>query len=324
MTNRIVSGIQPTGRMHLGNWMGAVSNWVSLQSTHQPVLFVANLHALTGLPQLADDMRHTTRQLVYDLLSCGIDPNRSILFCQSDVPAHSELHLILSMVTPIPWLERVPSYKDKRDALGEEWNHYGFLGYPVLQAADILLYHPTGVPVGKDQLPHLELTREIARRFNHRYGPILCEPVDMVTETPVLPGLDGRKMSKSYQNTIPMTATESEVEALVKSMVTDPKRVRKTDCGTPEQCPVFAYHQQFSTPEACQDVAQACRTASIGCVACKTQCATALNHYLYPIRERAHTVTNQTIDEVLESGRIQANQLAAHTMNQVKQAIGFS
>lgn len=309
--------------MHLGNWMGAVSNWVSLQSTHQPVLFVANLHALTGAPQSPHDMRQVIRQLVHDVLACGVDPNRSILFCQSDVPAHAELHLILSMVTPIPWLERVPSYKDKRDVLGEEWHHYGFLGYPVLQAADILLYHPVGVPVGKDQLPHLELTREIARRFNHRYGPILCEPVDMVTNTPVLPGLDGRKMSKSYHNTIPITATESEVDTLVKRMVTDPKRIRKTDCGTPEDCPVFAYHQHVSTPDACLEIAQACRTASMGCVACKTQCASALNQYLHPIRERASTLTGSMIDEVLEAGRVQANQLATQTMTRVKQAIGF-
>ena len=323
MMPTIVSGIQPTGRMHLGNWLGAVSNWVRLQETHQPVLFVANLHALTGSPLASGVLCDLTTQLVRDLLACGVDPAKSLLFCQSDVPAHALLHVILSMVTPLPWLERVPTFKDKREMAGDEWHHYGFLGYPVLQAADILLYHPVGVPVGKDQLPHLELTREIARRFNHRYGPVLTEPQDMVTDYPVLPGLDGRKMSKSYGNTIPVTATADEVLVAVKSMVTDPQRIRKNDPGDPTRCPVFALHGVVSPPETCEEVAMGCRQASMGCVACKTMCAGQLNDRLSPIRERADQVTDAWVAEVLHEGQRRANDRANQTLQQVKAAVGL-
>lgn len=323
MMPTIVSGIQPTGRMHLGNWLGAVSNWVRLQDTHQPILFVANLHALTGSPQASDGLRETTMQLARELLACGVDPNKSLLFCQSDVPAHAMLHVILSMVTPLPWLERVPTFKDKREATGDEWHHYGFLGYPVLQAADILLYQPVGVPVGKDQLPHLELTREIARRFNHRYGAVLTEPQDMVTQYPVLPGLDGRKMSKSYGNTIPVTASQDEVTAAVKSMVTDPQRIRKTDPGDPTRCPVYALHGVVSSPETCDEVATGCRQAGLGCVACKAMCATQLNDRLAPIRERAAQVSDAWVAAVLDEGQRQANVRANQTLQQVKAAVGL-
>ncbi len=321
---RLVSGIQPTGKMHLGNWLGAVQNWVRLQSEVEAFFFIADLHSLTTLYQDPTPLRQSKLDLAMDLLAAGIDPNRACLFFQSDVPAHSELHVILSMMTPLPWLERVPTYKDKIDEIREkDLNTYGFLGYPVLQAADILIYKATAVPVGRDQLPHLELTREIARRFNHLYRPLFPEPGDQITEFQMLPGLDGRKMSKSYGNTIPLSASVDEVNRLMKSMLTDPARVRRTDPGTPEVCPVYAYHRIFNTTERCAEVASDCRSAAIGCVACKQGCADRINAQLEPVRERRAGITEASLKEILDAGAQRARAVAAVTLGEVRDAVGL-
>ena len=322
--DRLVSGIQPTGKMHLGNWMGAVHNWVKLQSTFRSFFFIADLHSLTTIYEDPSQLRQHRIELAKDLFASGIDPNMSTLFFQSDVAEHSELHVVFSMITPLPWLERVPTYKDKIDEIREkDLNTYGFLGYPVLQAADILLYKASAVPVGKDQLPHLELTREIARRFNHFYAPIFPEPSDMITDFPSLPGLDGRKMSKSYGNTIPLSSSSHEVNDLVRSMLTDPARVRKTDPGHPAVCPVFSYHKIFSTSEVISAVEAECKAGQIGCIACKQQCAAAINLQLDPVRERRDQWTDHAVAEALQSGAKTAKTMAAHTMSEVRSAIGL-
>jgi len=322
---RLVSGIQPTGKMHLGNWLGAVQNWVRLQSQYDAFFFVADLHSLTTIYQDPSQMAQAKYDLVVDLLSAGVDPKQACIFFQSDVPAHSELHLIFSMITPLPWLERVPTYKDKIDEIRDkDLNTYGFLGYPVLQAADILLYKAAVVPVGRDQLPHLELTREIARRFNHLYQPVFPEPADQITENQVVLGLDGRKMSKSYGNTIPLSATADDVNRLLKTMVTDPARVRRTDPGTPEVCPVFSYHKIFNSPERCDAVASDCRTAAIGCIACKQECADRINERLTPVRERRASITQETVTDALASGADRARAVAMQTMDAVKSVVGLT
>ncbi|NBV42135.1 tryptophan--tRNA ligase [bacterium] len=323
----LLSGIQPTGRMHLGNWLGAVSNWVKLQDQYRSFLFIADYHSLTTVYENPGQLAHSKQELALDILACGVDPKKATLFFQSDVPAHAELHLMLSMVTPIPWLERVPTYKDKiLEVKDKDLNTYGFLGYPVLQAADILLYMPDVVPVGKDQLPHLELTREIVRRFNHLYQTeVFKEPADMLTEFPVLPGVDGRKMSKSYGNAIPVSATPDEIKVQLKTMVTDPARIRRTDPGTPEKCPVYAYHQIFSPVDRVAFVADGCRTAGIGCIQCKMECADHLIEALAPIHERRKTFQNDLaqVDRIMDEGAETAREVAGETLGRAKKAMGL-
>ncbi|MGE4170250.1 MAG: tryptophan--tRNA ligase [Candidatus Margulisiibacteriota bacterium] len=325
MKPTIVSGIQPTGNMHLGNYLGAVSNWVRLQDTHEPFFFIADVHALTTTYENPEGLAQDKLNLAKDLLACGVDPAKSCLFFQSDVPAHFELFTLFTMMTPLPWLERVPTYKDKIDQLQDkDLNTFGFLGYPVLQAADILLYKAAAVPVGKDQLPHLELTREIARRFNHLYGAVFPEPQDMLTDFQVLPGLDGRKMSKSYGNTIPISATEDETTALVRAMVTDPNRIRRTDPGNPEICPVFAYHRIFSPIDAVAQIDRDCRSAALGCVDCKKQCAAVVNDRLLPLRERRNALSDSAVIDAVYDGAKQAGAVATETLCQVKDAMKLS
>ena len=230
MKKRVLSGIQPTGKLHLGNLIGAIENWVKLQEKHDCYFFIADLHALTSTYDDIKSLKSDIQGIAIDLLAAGLDPSKCVIFKQSDLPEHAELHLLLSMIIPLPWLERVPTYKSKINELkGKDLGTYGFLGYPVLQAADILIYKADYVPVGQDQLPHLELTREIARRFNHFYGDVFPEPKDMLTEFPVLPGTDGRKMSKSYGNTIAISDPAEVIRQKVSMMVTDPARVKKDD-----------------------------------------------------------------------------------------------
>ncbi len=323
---RLLSGIQPTGTMHLGNYFGAVLNWVACQSTHDTFLMVADWHALTSLYKDPSSLKQFKTDLVLDLLACGIDPTLCRLFYQSDVPEHSELHLILSMITPLPWLERVPTYKGKMDESGSNDLHtYGFLGYPLLQTADIILYKATAVPVGKDQLPHLELSREIVRHFNHLYGPVFPEPEPLLTTSPVLPGIDGRKMSKSYKNTIPISGTEEDTRKLVMSMFTDPTRLRRTDPGHPETCPVYSYHELLNTAENTSQIALDCRSATLGCVDCKRLCATLIVDTLTPIRDKRATLERDTshVAQLLEAGAQSARLVARQTILEVREAMGI-
>ena len=323
---RLLSGIQPTGKMHLGNYLGAIQNWVSLQSTYDSYFMIVDLHSLTSVYENPGQLRIDKQNLALDLLAAGIDPEKACLFYQSDVPEHSELHLILSMITPLPWLTRVPSYKSKIEEIKDkDLDTYGFLGYPVLQAADILLYKATTVPVGKDQLPHLELAREIARRFNHFYGPLFPEPAEALTNFPILPGLDGRKMSKSYQNTLPISESPETLNKLMMGMLTDPARVKRTDPGHPDICPVFAYHSIYNTQERRTEIESQCKEALIGCVACKKECASLVVDSLETFRQNRKRFENDLseVENLLKKGAEKARKTASETLNEVKKAVGL-
>jgi len=321
---RVLSGMQPSGLLHLGNWLGALENFKALQADYDCFFFVADWHALSTNYEHTDKIKDYSRELLVDWLAAGIDPQRSTVFIQSHVPEHAILHLLLSMIIPIPWLERNPTYKEKQEQLAErDLSTYGFLGYPVLQAADILLYKPEFVPVGKDQLPHLELTREIARRFNSLYRPVFPEPKDKLTEFPRVLGTDGRKMSKSYGNTINLSDAEPVVRRKLKTMVTDPARVRRHDPGNPEVCPVFDFHKIFSTRETIAQVDRDCRTAAIGCIDCKTLVADRMVERLTPIWEgrAALTATPGRVEEIVRDGARRAAAVARQTLEDVKGAM---
>jgi len=321
---RVLSGMQPSGRLHLGNYLGALTNWKTLQDTHTCFFFVADWHALSTNYEDTGLVRTYVRELLVDWLAAGIDPERSTVFIQSHVPEHAVLQLLLSMLTPVSWLERNPTYKEKQEQLeGRDLSTHGFLGYPVLQAADILLYKADAVPVGKDQLPHLELTREIARRFNSLYTPVLVEPQELLTEFPKVVGTDGRKMSKSYRNTINLSDTEPTVRQTLKTMVTDPARVRRTDPGNPEICPVFEFHKMYSEPAVIEQVNRECRTAKIGCIDCKKFVADRVVAQLSPIWEaRGSLEANPSrLDDVAQTGRERASTVARQTLGEVKEAM---
>jgi tryptophanyl-tRNA synthetase len=323
---RVLSGIQPTGRLHLGNLIGAVENWVELQATHECYFFIADYHALTTSYAETKDLKENIKQVAIDLLSAGIAPEKAVIFKQSDVPEHAELHLLFSMITPLPWLERVPTYKSKIEELKEkDLGTYGFLGYPVLQAADILIYKADLVPVGEDQLPHLELTREIARRFNFLYKPVFPEPKSALTKFPVLPGTDGRKMSKSYQNTIAISDSPEIIRKKVGIMVTDPARIKRDDSGHPDICPVYQYYKVFAK-ERTETVAKECRAAARGCVECKKELAQVLIEYLAPIHQARKELEKdpKILDQVLVNGALRARKMAAATLLEAKQAIGLA
>jgi tryptophanyl-tRNA synthetase len=323
---RLVSGIQPTGKMHLGNYLGATKNWVELQNNYDSYFFIADLHALTTAYENTTNIKEHKENLILDLLAIGIDPEQCCLFSQSDIPEHSELHLIFSMITPLPWLTRVPTYKDKINEIKEkDLNTYGFLGYPVLQAADILLYKGEVVPVGKDQMPHLELTREIARRFNFFYSTGLPEPNALLTETPLLPGTDGRKMSKSYNNTIPISEPPEQMQKLVMKMFTDPNRKLKTDPGTPKICPVYAYHKLFNKHEQVTEIKAACKTAQIGCVECKkVLAATLITHFAKFREQREHFQNNpKKVQELIHTSTQKARKIAQETLTEIKSIINL-
>jgi tryptophanyl-tRNA synthetase len=377
--------MRPTGKLHLGNYMGALNNWVHLQQDYDCYFFIADLHALTTDYADPGNLEDNANEIMLDFLSAGLDPGRAVIFRQSDVMQHAQLFTLFSMFTPLGWLERVPTYKDQQEQLREkDLNTYGFLGYPLLQAADILLYKPDFVPVGADQVAHVELTREVARRFNQLYPgefflapeaapwelpavlekarklagepkdstrthfsthqlfaaaeqtkkltpgfgriDILPEPKVLLTPSPKLPGLDGRKMSKSYNNHLMLSEPESDLRAKLKTMVTDPARIRRDDPGNPEICPVFDLHKVFSAENVQAEAAAGCRSASIGCIECKSWVADAIVEKIAPIQERRRDLEARpsVLHDVLTNGRDRAIKRAQQTLNEVQHAIGIS
>ncbi|CDX02367.1 tryptophanyl-tRNA synthetase [Desulfitobacterium sp. LBE] len=325
MKGRIFSGMRPTGSLHIGH-LSVIQNWAALQSEYQSYYGIVDQHALTTGYEDGLDFGVLIREIALDWLSVGIDPEQSAVFVQSHIKEHAELHLLLSMITPLSWLERVPTYKDQMQQLGKEGGKdiatYGFLGYPLLMAADILVYKADTVPVGEDQIPHVELCREIARRFNHLYGQVLPEPKALIGKVPLLPGVDGRKMSKSYNNTISLTASTAEIKEKVQQMVTDPARLRKDDPGHPEVCIVYKFHEVY-TPEVAE-VEENCRGGKIGCVACKRHLAENLDKLLSPFRERrAAWEEPGKVERVLEQGAEQARQVTQETMKEVRHVMGL-
>lgn len=321
---RILSGMRPTGKLHLGNLVGALQNWVKLQDDYESFHFVADWHMLTTDYADTANLHANTWEMVADWLAAGLDPEKATFFIQSLLPEHAELHLLFSMVTPLGWLERVPTYKEQLDNIKDRDLHtYGFLGYPVLQAADILMYKAQYVPVGEDQVAHVELTREIARRFNSFYGRVFPEPRVLLTPTPKLPGTDGRKMSKSYDNAIFLGDAPDVVSSKLATMITDPARKRRTDPGNPDVCPVFDLHKVFSSSETIDRVNRECRTAEIGCLDCKKLLAQHLNESLAPIQERRkpYEQNPQRVWDILEAGTAKARQVAQATMAEVRAAV---
>jgi len=322
---RILSGMRPTGKLHLGHLLGVLKNWVELQDSYECFFEIADWHALTTHYRETEEVIDNVFNMICDWLAVGIDPNKAVIFRQSDITEHAELFLLFSMFVPLPWLERNPTYKEQlREMEGRDLFTYGFLGYPVLQAADILIYRADTVPVGEDQLPHLELTREIARRFNYFYSPIFPEPQAKLSDVPELVGTDGRKMSKSYGNTIPLDTEEEELKKIVRGMVTDPARIRRNDPGHPEVCTVFAYHKIFNKEET-EEIAKACRKAEIGCVECKMKLSEKLNSFLAPIREKRKIYFNdkKTTWDILIEGNRKAREEAQKTMDIVREAMGL-
>ncbi|MEX0384539.1 tryptophan--tRNA ligase [Spiribacter pallidus] len=394
--DRILSGMRPTGRLHLGHYHGVLRNWVALQQAHECFFFVADWHALTTAYENREVISESVWDMVVDWLACGVNPNLSTLFIQSRVMEHAELHLLLSMVTPLGWLERVPTYKDQIEQLRErDLATYGFLGYPVLQSADILIYQAAGVPVGEDQVSHVELTRELARRFNFLFGrepgfedkaeaavgkmgkkqgrlyrelrrryqeegdaealseaqallegqqnltmadrarlagylegggrSVLAEPEALLTTAPRMPGLDGRKMSKSYGNTLSLRETDAAIDQKIRTMPTDPARVRRSDPGEPEKCPVFDLHKVYSDDATRQWATEGCRSAGIGCLECKKPLIDAVQAEVAPIREQAEALDadRDYVRQVIQDGCDRARDTARQTMNDVRSAVGL-
>ncbi len=318
--------MRPTGKLHLGNYMGALANWVKLQDKYDCYFFIADWHALTTDYADPSQIAPNTVEVMLDYLAAGLDPERSVLFLQSRVLQHAELALLLGMSTPLGWLERVPSYKEMQENLAsKDLTTYGFLGYPVLMAADILIYQPDFVPVGQDQQAHVELTRELARRFNQFYKlgerDVLSEPKVLLTPSPKLPGTDGRKMSKSYGNTILLSDPGPVVRQKLKTMVTDPARVRRTDPGDPDKCPVGDLHKVFSSTETMAKVYEGCRSAGIGCIECKSWAADSLVRILEPIQQRRAATTEAQAIEILNAGSRRAAARAEQTMIEVREAM---
>lgn len=322
---RILSGMRPTGPLHLGHYFGVIANWLKLQEEYDCYFFVADWHAMTS--EYADPTRikQFVPGLVKDWIASGLDPEKCVIFQQSMIKEHAELYLYFSMITPLGWLERNPTYKEVRGELVQkDLNTHGFLGYPVLQAADILLYKPCAVPVGKDQLPHLELNREIARRFNHlNKTDLFPEPADMLTEEAKLPGLDGRKMSKSYGNSIMLSEPMDEIMPKVRGMKTDENRLRKSDPGDPDICNLYPYHKLMTDPAKLPEIQEGCRNASWGCVDCKKVLMESLEAFLTPLHERRAACTDERVQEILEAGNTKAREFAVKTMDEVRAITGF-
>ncbi len=325
MKKRCLSGMRPSGKLHLGHLHGVLENWKRLQEEYECFFFVADWHALTTNYKKAWEIPDNISEMVLDWLAVGIDPEKATLFVQSDIKEHAELHLLLSMITPLGWLERNPTYKEQKQQLKDkDISTYGFLGYPVLQAADIIMYKANKVPVGIDQLPHVELTREITRRFNFLYQEIFPVPEPLLAETPKLPGLDGRKMSKSYGNSIFISDTPEEVTKKITTMVTDVERPRKSDPGDPEKrCIAFNLHRLYMPEERIEEIVRECKAARLGCVACKKELAKAVVRFLEPIWERRQEFSKspEIIHNILEDGAKKARKEAANTMTQVREAL---
>ena len=321
---RVLSGMRPTGKLHLGHMVGALDNWKRLQEEYECFFFAADWHALTTEYANTDIIQGSIQDMVIDWLSLGLSPEKSVLFVQSKIREHAELHLLLSMITPLPWLERVPSYKEQQQELtNRDLSTYGFLGYPLLQTADIIIYKAHKVPVGIDQVPHVELSREVARRFNSFYGEVFPVPEPMLTEIPKLLGIDGRKMSKSYDNAIFISDAPQEVRRKVSLMFTDPNRIRRSDPGNPDICNVFAFHKVYSSPEIVERVNVDCRRAVLGCVEDKKQLAEILVAHLAPVHERREKYLQnpRLVEEILEGGCQQARRIAAQTLEEVRTAM---
>lgn len=320
----VLSGMRSTGRIHLGNYFGAVRNWVALQESYDCYYFAADWHALTSDYADPSEIAANTLEVVADWIASGVDPERSVVFVQSMVPEHAELHLLLSMITPLGWLERVPTYKEQiRQLESRELETYGFLGYPLLQTADIVLYRADLVPVGEDQASHLEISREIVRRFNSLYGEVFPEPKALFTPTPRVPGLDGRKMSKSYGNTIALADSPEEIRRKCAGMFTDPARIRRKDPGHPESCNLFAFHRLLSPPEVAERVAVQCRAAEIGCVEDKRLLADQIIAFLEPMRRRREEILADRGEllRLLAAGSERARERAGRTMDAVRAAL---
>jgi tryptophanyl-tRNA synthetase len=321
---KILSGMRPTGKIHLGHLYGALLNWKKLQDEYKCFYFIADYHALTSEYAHPEIIRETTYEIIIDWISVGLDPEISTFFIQSNIKEHAELYLIFSMITPLSWLERNPTYKEQLRELAQKNVYtYGFLGYPVLQAADILMYKANGVPVGEDQAPHVELTREIARRFNHLYGEVFPVPDVLLTPTSKILGIDRRKMSKSYENAIYLTDTDKEIDAKVEQMITDPQRARKNDPGNPDICNVFTFHEIYTDPEIIKKINKECRSADIGCVECKKVMAANLKSGLAPVRDRRKELESDInkIKEIMAEGDRQARAIARETLSEVKEAV---
>lgn len=326
MKKRVLSGMRPTGKLHLGNLHGALTNWKRLQEEYECFFFVADWHALTSEYQETNFIKEFIWEMLIDWLSVGLDPNKSTLFIQSKLPEHAELHLIFSMITPIPWLERNPTYKEQiKELVEKDLNTYGFLGYPVLQAADILIYKANFVPVGVDQLPHVEITREIARRFNYLYKEVFPIPEPILTEMPKILGIDGRKMSKSYHNAIYLSDPPKVIREKTLQMFTDKTRLRKTDPGHPDICNVFSFHKLYTSPEKVSQIEEDCKKARIGCVECKKLLAENLIKGLAPLQEKRQYYQEhlEELKDIIDAGIKKARSVATTTLEEAKEAIGI-
>lgn len=322
---RIFSGMQPSGKFHLGNYFGALENWVKLQHEYECFFSIVDLHALTSSFEDTGKLQENIFDMALDWLSAGLDPEKNVIFVQSKVKEHAELHLLLSMITPLSWLERVPTYKDKLQQIGSQGkdiNTYGFLGYPELMTADIILYKAGFVPVGEDQIPHLELSREIVRRFNNLYRPIFPEPQAQLSKSSILPGIDGRKMSKSYGNDISFAADPEELRKRVQLMITDPNRIKKTDAGNPDICVVNKFHRMFNA-DVMEEINTSCRQAAVGCVACKKRLAEKMVDTMADMHARRSVYENNPnrVKEILAHGARRAREVAAQTMEEVYDAM---
>jgi tryptophanyl-tRNA synthetase len=319
-TIRIMSGMRPTGRLHIGHLVGALASWVEMANSAEAFFEIADLHAYTTSFDDPQSIRDSREEMVIDWLAAGIDPERSTIYLQSAIPEISELHTLLSMIVPLGWLQRVPTYKDQIEALGADIATYGFLGYPLLQLCDIAAFRANTVPVGRDQLSHLEFGREVVRRFNHLYGPTLVEPEATLSEFPALPGTDGRKMSKSYGNTIDIGDDDETTTKKVRGMLTDPQKIRRNDPGRPDICPVFALHKLANTARVSW-IDESCRSGALGCVACKGELAETLNAWLRPIRLRRASFDRDRVAEIIRHGSEKARLIARDTLRDVRIAM---
>jgi len=322
----VLSGMRPTGPLHLGNFVGALRNWIKLQDAYRCYYFLATWHALSSEYMDSKVIKSNELEVTIDWLSAGLDPEKCVIFRQSEVKEHAELHLLLSMVVPLPWLERVPTFKEmQQDLQDKDLNTYGFLGYPVLQAADVVIYKADFVPVGEDQAAHLELTREIVRRFNRYFGEIFPEPQTLLTEVPRLAGVDGRKMSKSFGNAIYLKDAPETIREKILPMKTDTRRMRRTDPGEPDDCPVFTLHRAFVPKDKQDELARGCRTAGIGCRECKAVVIEAIIEALAPYRAKRARFEKEPrlVWDILEAGNAKAREAARRTMDEVRAALGF-